>query len=176
MNLPVISATTIGVGSTMEFIAWIGEQRDTLRRDLVRDGALLVRGLPVLDGPESFGLIAREFAPSLRNYVEGQSRRDELAPQVYNSTHHPADLKQLPHPWLVIEDAHQNVYEVLRHFDSLLEPGDYLVVEDLLSLPKYAQTSRFLSEARGRYVVDTHYTDMFGYNATWNLNGYLKRI
>jgi len=91
MNLPVISATTIGVGSTMEFIAWIGEQRDTLRRDLVRDGALLVRGLPVLDGPESFGLIAREFAPSLRNYVEGQSRRDELAPQVYNSTHHPAD-------------------------------------------------------------------------------------
>ncbi len=88
----------------------------------------------------------------------------------------PADLKQLPHPWLVIEDAHQNVYELLRHFDGLLEPGDYLVVEDLFSLPKYAQTSRFLREARGRYVVDTHYTDMFGYNATWNLNGYLKRI
>jgi cephalosporin hydroxylase len=88
----------------------------------------------------------------------------------------PADLKQLPRPWLVIEDAHQNVYGVLRHFDGLLEPGDYLVVEDLLSLPKYVQTSRFLREARERYAVDTRYTDMFGYNATWNVNGYLKRI
>jgi cephalosporin hydroxylase len=88
----------------------------------------------------------------------------------------PTDLKLLPHPWLVIEDAHQNVYELLRHFDGLLEPGDYLVVEDLFSLPKYARTSRFLREARERYAVDTRYTDMFGYNATWNVNGYLKRI
>jgi alpha-ketoglutarate-dependent taurine dioxygenase len=91
MHLPVLSAATIGVGSTTEFIAWIGEQREALRRDLARDGALLVRGLPALDGPESFGQIAREFAPTLRNYLEGQSRRDELAPQVYNSTHHPAN-------------------------------------------------------------------------------------
>lgn len=88
----------------------------------------------------------------------------------------PASLKQLPHPWLVIEDAHQNVYGVLRFFDSVLEPGDYLVVEDLLRLPLYAQVRRFLAEARGRYAVDTLYTDMFGYNATWNVNGYLKRI
>jgi cephalosporin hydroxylase len=88
----------------------------------------------------------------------------------------PPGLRELPRPWLVIEDAHQNVYGVLRFFDGLLEPGDYLVVEDLLSLPKYAQARRFLTEARGRYAVDTLYTDMFGYNATWNVNGYLKRI
>ncbi len=90
MHLPVIQATAIGVGSKEEFIAWIREQRETLRADVVRAGAVLVRGLPKLDGPESFGQITREFAPALRNYIEGQSRRDELAPQIYNSTHHPA--------------------------------------------------------------------------------------
>lgn len=91
MDLPVIQTTSLGVRSIMEFTAWIREQRDALRGDIVRHGAVLVRGLSTFAGPESFGQIAREFAPTLRNYIEGQSRRDELAPQIYNSTYHPAD-------------------------------------------------------------------------------------
>ncbi len=88
----------------------------------------------------------------------------------------PAALKELPHPWLVVEDAHQNVHGLLRFFDGLLEPGDYVVVEDLFKPSLHDQVRRFVRETPGRYVVDTLYTDMFGYNATWNVNGYLKRV
>lgn len=91
------------------------------------------------------------------------------------STFPTSRLKDLPHPWLLIEDAHRNVYEVLRHFDALLRPGDYLVVEDVFHPRNYVALRRFVRETHGRYLVDTHYTDMFAYNATWNFNGYLKR-
>jgi len=84
-------------------------------------------------------------------------------------------LKDLPHPWLVIEDAHRNVYKILRYFDALLWPGDYVVVEDVLNPRNYWGLRRFARESNGRYLVDTQFTDMFGYNATWNFNGYLRR-
>jgi len=84
-------------------------------------------------------------------------------------------LQDLPHPWLVIEDAHHNVYEVLRYFDAFLRPGDYLVVEDVWNPRNYLALRRFARESNGRYLVDTQFTDMFAYNATWNFNGYLRR-
>ena len=40
-------------------------------------------------------------------------------------------LDRLPHPWLVIEDAHVNVLGVVEYFhDNGLTSGDYLIVED----------------------------------------------
>src|SRR6266545_1566673 len=35
-------------------------------------------------------------------------------------------LRSLPHPWLVLEDTHRNIYELLRFFDRFLEAGDYV--------------------------------------------------
>lgn len=73
-------------------------------------------------------------------------------------------LASEPHPWLVIEDAHQNVAAVLERFHEFLEPGDYLVVED--SDIKRPALRSFLGAHRGNYRVDTRYTDNFGRNAT----------
>jgi cephalosporin hydroxylase len=69
-----------------------------------------------------------------------------------------------PHPWLIVEDAHQNVVAVLQQFHKFLLPGDYLVIED--SDVKRDALRRFLGTHPGSYLVDTRYTDNFGRNAT----------
>ncbi len=108
----------------------------------------------------------------------------------------PALLAELPHPWLVIEDAHVNLTGLLGYLhDTGLQPGDYLIVEDTnpeipaatgaAGLPdayepfgtaKLEELTRFLQTHRHAYAVDTYYTDFFGYNATWNWNSYLRRM
>ena len=69
-----------------------------------------------------------------------------------------------PHPWLVVEDAHHNVFGVLERFHPLLSPGDYLVVED--SDVKRQAIRDFVGAHAGDYLVDTRFTDNFGRNAT----------
>jgi cephalosporin hydroxylase len=84
-------------------------------------------------------------------------------------------LRSLPHPWLVLEDTHCNIYELLKFFDGFLATGDYVVVEDTIDARFHRQLRRFALEAGDRYMVDTRYADMFGYNVTWNVNGFLRR-
>lgn len=76
----------------------------------------------------------------------------------------PELLRAEPHPWLVVEDAHHNVAAVLERFHRFLAPGDYLVVED--SDVKRDAIRQFLGAHPGNYLVDTHFTDYFGRNAT----------
>jgi cephalosporin hydroxylase len=85
----------------------------------------------------------------------------------------PALLDSAPRPWLVIEDAHVNVLEVLRHFHRHLASGDYLVVED--SEHKRDALAQFAAETAGCYQVDTRYTDFFGRNATSAADAVLRR-
>jgi cephalosporin hydroxylase len=73
-------------------------------------------------------------------------------------------LRSAPHPWLVVEDAHHNVAAVLERFHPFLSGGDYLVVED--SDVKRDALRTFLGAHPGDYLVDTHFTDYFGRNAT----------
>jgi cephalosporin hydroxylase len=73
-------------------------------------------------------------------------------------------LHSAPHPWLVVEDAHQNVAAVIGHMHQFLEPGDYLVVED--SEVKRPEIRQFLAAHPDHYLVDTRFTDYFGRNAT----------
>ncbi len=73
-------------------------------------------------------------------------------------------LRSEPHPWLLVEDAHQNVAAVLDRFHEFLLPGDYLVVED--SDIKREAIRSFLGAHPGDYLVDTRFTDNFGRNAT----------
>ncbi|SEH90967.1 Cephalosporin hydroxylase [Mycolicibacterium rutilum] len=83
----------------------------------------------------------------------------------------------LPHPWLVIEDAHVNTYEMLEHFHPHLRPGDYLIVEDTaFMIDKYQALERFAGNHAGDYKVDTRFTDLWGYNGTFSFNGYLRRM
>ena len=73
-------------------------------------------------------------------------------------------LREEPHPWLVVEDAHHNVEAVLEHVSAKMQPGDYLVVED--SDVKRETLREFVGRHAGEYLVDTRFTDYFGRNAT----------
>lgn len=72
-------------------------------------------------------------------------------------------LAHQPHPWLIVEDAHQNIAGVLEHFDRHVQAGDYVIIEDV---DAEAALGRFLLSRPDRYKVDTRYTDYFGHNAT----------
>jgi cephalosporin hydroxylase len=85
-------------------------------------------------------------------------------------------LDSLPHPWLFIEDAHVNVHGVLDFFDRFLGPEDYVIVEDTQWPEFYSGLKRFLLERDGQYLVDTKYADLFGYNVTWHMNGFLRKM
>ena len=99
-------------------------------------------------------------------------------------------LAQLPRPWLVVEDS-SHLYDdslaVLRFFDAHLRAGDVVVVEDgvVSHLPaefyrRYEHgpnraVADFLRERGDAYRVDASLCDFYGYNATYNPNGYLIR-
>ena len=41
---------------------------------------------------------------------------------------------------------------------------------------KLNELSEFIRAYRADYRADVYYKDMFGYNAIWNWNGYLRRM
>jgi FkbM family methyltransferase len=98
-------------------------------------------------------------------------------------------LESLPHPWLVIEDADHNyptTKHVLEFFHNYLHPGEYIVVEDgiISDLTKdptcssgpHLALKEFLKTHPTEYEIDGGYCDFYGYNLTWNTNGYLKKV
>jgi cephalosporin hydroxylase len=93
-----------------------------------------------------------------------------------NSEQFPVAVRDLPHPWLLIEDAHVNLVQVLEYFDRHVICGDYVIVEDTGNSPKHAILQQFMRQHGSRYRVDTHYVDNFGYNNTWNWNSILTCV
>jgi cephalosporin hydroxylase len=102
-------------------------------------------------------------------------------------------LAALPHPLVLIDDAHVNLLEVYEHFHQhAFEPGDYLIVEDTNPwIPgnfgeqdsdaewgdwKWQELQGFFAKHEHQYQVDRYYTDFFGYNGTWNWNGFVRRM
>lgn len=100
-------------------------------------------------------------------------------------------LRNLPHPWLVIEDADhsfQTSFAVLNFFDLWLDAGDIIVVEDGIMSDLYAASfpdsssgphlalKRFLGEHQEAYKIEVDYCDFFGHNVTWSSNGILRRL
>lgn len=89
---------------------------------------------------------------------------------------------------LVIEDG-SHLYEdtigVLNKFNDLVSVGSYLIIEDgiinELGLEKkynggpLRAIREFLPE-HNEFMVDRKWCNMFGKNATFNVNGYLKKI
>lgn len=99
-------------------------------------------------------------------------------------------LNSLPRPMMVIEDsAHtfEHTLLVLRYFADIMQPQEYLIVEDAIVTPMGIDfdhalkggpalaIKRFLCE-RSDFVVDTEVCDYFGFNVTYNVNGYLKKV
>ncbi|NEO16201.1 MULTISPECIES: CmcI family methyltransferase [unclassified Moorena] len=105
-------------------------------------------------------------------------------------------LNQLPHPWLVIEDAHVNVLGVVEYFhNNGLTSGDYLIVEDTnksiwdygsenwedqeeyeKGRQKMSNLRSWLLDHEDEYLIDTYYQDMYGYNGSKNWNSILIKV
>ena len=79
------------------------------------------------------------------------------------------DTKNLPHPWLIVEDAHVNVNEIITYFEQHMQAGDYLIIED--SWGKKGSTLRIPNTLQ----VDAYYCDYFGINATSAMNTILRK-
>jgi cephalosporin hydroxylase len=88
-------------------------------------------------------------------------------------------LSQLPRPLLVVEDAdhsYETTSAVLKFFHPHLRRGEYIVVEDGITSPGVRQALIEFFQLHGNdYAVDPEYCDYFGYNATWCMNGFLRR-
>ena len=106
-------------------------------------------------------------------------------------------LQTLPHPWLVIEDAHHNSINVLKYINSFMKAGDYIVVEDTdprapsktglhftftaeecepSGPEKLNMLKTFVKEHGCDYLVDSFFTDFYAYNCTWHWHGFLRRM
>lgn len=96
----------------------------------------------------------------------------------------------LPHPWLVIEDADHaeaTTLGVLRGVHPFLEPGDLAVVEDgnlsdlyPESFPEFssgphAGLRSFLADHGADYEIAADLCDLYGYNTATATNGILRR-
>lgn len=102
--------------------------------------------------------------------------------------HFPARwIETLLRPLMVIEDAdhsYETTLAVLDHVAALMQPDEYVVVEDAILTAMgvadlwHGGPARALAEflARDdRFEVDAAYCDYFGSNVTWNVDGFLRR-
>ena len=80
------------------------------------------------------------------------------------------DMEMLPHPWLIIEDAHIRVNKVMKYFEKHMHTGDYLIIED-----SWGKIQSKL-EVPNTLFVDAYYCDYFGLNATSAKNTILRKI
>ena len=108
----------------------------------------------------------------------------------------PEMLKSLPHPWLVIEDGNIFFSSVVAHLNDFMEVGDYLVIEDTepriptqvriysmddveIQQPwgthKLELLKKFVKSTGKQYMVDSFYTDYYGYNSNWHWHGFLRK-
>jgi len=78
---------------------------------------------------------------------------------------------ELPKPWLIVEDAHVNVFGVLYFLNQFVTQGDYFFVEDSRLKQKEIY---MLMQMNQNLKLDTKYLDFFGFNNTSACNSILK--
>ncbi|MCC8969176.1 CmcI family methyltransferase [Bradyrhizobium brasilense] len=84
-------------------------------------------------------------------------------------------LMRLPHPWLVIDDAHTHIFSIFSYLNRFLVSGDYYVFEDSpMRANKEIIDGLQLVEQSG-FLIDTYYTDAFGSNLTCAPNAWLRK-
>ena len=131
----------------------------------------------------------KDLKPDNLTFIEGDMNKiEEVLPS--------AKLQDLPHPWVVIEDAHANSLGVLEYFHKFMKEGDYIIYDDTdpetptkngmgwddyppyeaWGYRKLHTLNEFMTKYEDLYRVDSYLTDLFGYNATNNWNGYVRRM
>ena len=108
----------------------------------------------------------------------------------------PDKLEGFQHPWVVIEDSHCNLSGTMEYFYERMKPGDYFIIEDTAPdlpqapgagrLAEYTNTGdeklmelrKFVMEheEEGELAVDSYFCDLFGYNVTFNMNGFVRHM
>jgi len=115
----------------------------------------------------------------------------------------PEKFAALPRPLVFIEDAHYEFAELLESLHEVLQPGDYLFVEDTHKTINDVWTDKVWLEKNNKmsmleectmigrkrdtirelalkhedkYRVDTHFQDMWGYNVGKMMNSIVKRV
>ena len=102
-------------------------------------------------------------------------------------------LVELPRPLLVVEDCHHNTEGIMQFFHQYLREGDYMAIEDthpwiplksgmhaddpnyeVWTTRKLKYLRKFLNRYEDQYAVDGFFCDFFGYNYTWNMNGWIR--
>jgi cephalosporin hydroxylase len=87
-------------------------------------------------------------------------------------------FEKLPHPWLVVDDAHANFKEIVDFVGRFLQCGDYYVWEDVL-LPetRNQELIKDMSTLAQKFnlLVDVKYADAFGSNVTCAPNSWLRK-
>ncbi|MCK1758052.1 hypothetical protein IVA78_23295 [Bradyrhizobium sp. 137] len=84
-------------------------------------------------------------------------------------------LTRLPHPWIVIDDAHVQIFSIFSYLRDFLVSGDYYVIEDdPIRADKEIIDGLHLVEQSG-FLIDTYYTDAFGRNVTCAPNAWLRK-
>ena len=131
----------------------------------------------------------KDLKPDNLTFIQGDMYKIE---EVFPSSM----LDSLAHPWVVIEDAHANSLGILEHFHKFMKEGDYIVYDDTdpetptmngmgwddyppyeaLGYDKLHTLNEFMTKYKDFYRVDSYLTDLFGYNATNNWNGYVRRM
>ena len=131
----------------------------------------------------------KEIKPSNLTFMQGDSNKIEEA---FSAEF----LGGLPHPWVIVDDAHENIAGVLEHFARHMITGDYIVIEDtnpMLSANLGAKCTipfdftfmgnvlletvkAFLVKHEKDFAVDSYFTDLFGYNGTSHWHGFIKRM
>ena len=116
---------------------------------------------------KSYNLLTRVYSidiepPSIKyldvTFLKGDSR------EISNF-----DTKNLPHPWLILEDAHIEVNKIITYFENHMHTGDYIIIEDSRGKKGSAL------EIPNTLYVDAYYCDYFGLNATSAMNTILRK-
>jgi hypothetical protein len=77
---------------------------------------------------------------------------------------------------LVVDDAHENLEQLIPLVASFLNRGDYYVIEDVFLHPTTEMINKFtLALQKLGLVVDSKYADAFGENVTCSPNGWLVK-
>lgn len=128
------------------------------------------------DTAESFGLVTHIYSmdiskPDLQyknvTYLRGDCFEIE-------KTLSRSFLEKLPKPFLIIEDAHANVLDVLSYLQEFMSAGDYFFIED--SSPKRMVLDQFMNRYGAHFKVDTYYTDLFGKNSVSAYDSILVKV
>jgi cephalosporin hydroxylase len=95
----------------------------------------------------------------------------------------------IPRPLLVIEDSshmRRTSLAVMQYMHRFMATGEMMIIEDgiVSDLGMASEfdggparaVDEFLAFNGAQWQVDRKYCDFFGFNFTWNLNGYLRKI